>query len=199
MLSIEPQHSNEHWARIASHAPVLAATCQDYVAQISVTMRPSTTEAVDRTLRIFSDWLIDHDQNVIAFRQINRRHIEQFKLWLASRENQSGQPLKKSTINYRLSMLRVVIERLIEWDHPDTPARNPILWTDIPKMDEPLPKFLDDDQAAKFMAAAVRLDPQRRLIVEMLARTGLRIGEFCALTDDAIVKMNETHWLRVPV
>jgi integrase len=199
MLSIEPQHSNEHWARIAGPAPVLAATCQDYVAQIAVTMRPSTTEAVDRTLRIFSDWLIDHDPTVIAFRQINRCHIEQFKLWLATRENQRGQPLKKSTIHYRLSMLRVVIERLIEWDHPDTPPRNPILWTDLPKLDEPLPKFLDDDQAAKFMAAAARLDPQRRLVVEMLARTGLRIGEFCALTNDAIVKMNETHRLRVPV
>ena len=199
MLSIEPRHSNEHWARIAGHAPVLAATCQDYVAQIAVTMRPSTTEAVDRTLRIFSDWLIDHDQNVIAFRQINRGHIEQFKLWLATRENQNGQPLKKSTIHYRLSMLRVVIERLIEWDHPDTPTRNPIMWTDLPKLDEPLPKFLDDDQAARFMAAATRLDPQRRLVVEMLARTGLRIGEFCELTHDAIVTMNETHWLRVPV
>ena len=77
-------------------------------------------------------------------------------------------------------MLRVVFERLIEWDHPDTPPRNPILWTDLPKIDEPLPKFLDDDQAAKFMAAA-RLDPQRRLVVEMLARTGLRVGELCAL------------------
>ena len=72
------------------------------------------------------------------------------------------------------------------------------MWTDLPKLDEPLPKFLDDDQAAKFMAAAVRLDPQRRLIVELLARTGLRITEFCELTDDAIVTMNETNWLRVP-
>ena len=33
----------------------------------------------------------------------------------------------------------------------------------------------------------------------MLARTGLPIDEFCALTDDVIVKMNETNWLRVPV
>jgi integrase len=99
----------------------------------------------------------------------------------------------------RLSMLRVVFERLIEWDHPDTPARNPIMWTDLPKLDEPLPKFLDDDQAARFMAAAVGLDPQRRLVVEMLARTGLRVTEFCELTDDAIVTLNETNWLRVPV
>ena len=25
------------------------------------------------------------------------------------------------------------------------------------------------------------------------------MDEFCALTDDVIVKMNETNWLRVPV
>ena len=42
MLSIEPQHRDERWDRIAAHAPVLAATCHDYVAQISVTARPST-------------------------------------------------------------------------------------------------------------------------------------------------------------
>ena len=199
MLAIEPQPADQHWGRIAAHAPVLAATCQDYVAQISVSARPSTTKAVDRCLRIFADWLTEHDQDVLAFRQINRRHIEHYKLWLASRENQRGEPLKKSTINQRLLMLRVVIERLIEWDHPDTPARNPILWTDLPKLDEPLPKFLDDEEAAKFMAAAVRLNPQRRLVVEMLARTGLRVTEFCELTNDAIVTMNQTHWLRVPV
>ena len=161
--------------------------------------RAGTVTSVDVALRLFASWIIDHDPNVVSLRQVNRRHIEHYKLWLATRENQHGQPLKKSTINLRLSMLRVVIERLIEWDHPDTPTRNPIMWTDLPKIDEPLPKFLDDDQAAKFMAAAVRLDPQRRLIVEMLARTGLRVTEFCELTDDAIVKMNDTNWLRVPV
>lgn len=94
-------------------------------------------------------------------------------------------------------MLRVVFGRLIEWDHPDTPSRNPILWTDLPKTDEPLPKFLDDEQAARFMAAAVRLSPQRRLVVEMLARTGLRVTEFCELIRDAIMTLNETAWLRV--
>ena len=56
VLSIEPQHSNQHWARIAGHAPVLASTCQDYVAQVAVTSRPSTAEAVDPALRIFAEW-----------------------------------------------------------------------------------------------------------------------------------------------
>ena len=104
-----------------------------------------------------------------------------------------GEPLKKSTIRLRLSMLRVVFEQLIEWDHPDTPARNPILWTDLPKVDEPLPKFLDNQDAAKYMAAAVRPNPQRRLVVEMRARTGLRVTEFCELTHDVIITMNNTN------
>jgi len=55
ILSIEPRPREQRWARIAAHAPVLAATCHDYVAQISVTASPATTHAVDRTLRIFSE------------------------------------------------------------------------------------------------------------------------------------------------
>ena len=89
MLSIEPQHSNEHWAHIAGHAPILAATCQDYVAQISVT--DATIDDRQRSIGACGSspsWLTDHDPTVIVFRQINRRHIEQFKLWLATRENQ---------------------------------------------------------------------------------------------------------------
>ena len=199
MLAIEPEPINQRWARITAHAPVFAATCHDYLDQIVVSARPATVAAAQRSLGVFASWLIDHDPTVLAFRQINRRHIEQFKLWLVTRENPRGEPLKKSTINNRLGMLRVIIERLIEWDHPDAPPRNPIFGTDLPKLDEPLPRFLDDDQAAKFMHAATRLDPQWRLVIEMLARTGLRITEFCNLQADAIVNIGNTNWLRVPV
>jgi integrase len=33
----------------------------------------------------------------------------------------------------------------------------------------------------------------------MLARTGLRVGELCSLTADAVVLVKGRHWLRVPV
>jgi hypothetical protein len=33
----------------------------------------------------------------------------------------------------------------------------------------------------------------------MLARTGLRVGELCALAADAVVFINSRHWLKVPV
>jgi integrase len=199
MLAVRPEPIDHRWARIASQAPTLAATCRQYLDQIAVSVRPNTVVNADIALRLFAGWLIDHDPATRTLRDVNRRHIEAYKLWLANRQNYRGEPLKKTTISLRLGTLRVIIERLIEWDHPDTPARNPIFGTDLPKLDEPLPKFLDDEDAAAFMRAATRLDPLRRLVVEMLARTGMRVGELSALQADAVVTVGETRWLRVPV
>jgi hypothetical protein len=42
-------------------------------------------------------------------------------------------------------------------------------------------------------------DPLRRLVIELLARTGMRVGELCALAHDAVVRIGESHWLRIPV
>ena len=71
---------------------------------------------------------------------------------------------------------------------------------DIPKADEPLPKFLDDPTAAKFMAAlAIEPNKRRRLIVELLARTGMRVGELGGLADDAMYRLGDTWWLRIPL
>jgi site-specific recombinase XerD len=91
-------------------------------------------------------------------------------------------------------------ERLTEWDWPDAPARNPILHGDIPPRPEPLPKFLTDQQAATLMAAArAHRLPRYRIVIEILARTGLRASELCDLAADAVTKIGDAHWLRVPV
>ena len=98
-------------------------------------------------------------------------------------------------------MIRIFLERLIEWDWPDAPGRNPILHGDIPPRPEPLPKFLTDRDAAAFMAAA-RAHRFRATdsSAEILARTGLRASELCDLAADAVTQIgNDAHWLRVPV
>jgi hypothetical protein len=95
VLAIEPQLVDHHWAHISGHAPELAATCHHYLDQIAVSVRPGTVRSADTALRIFASWLIDHDPTVRSLRQVNRGHIEAYKLWLATRENQRGQPLKR--------------------------------------------------------------------------------------------------------
>ena len=98
-----------------------------------------------------------------------------------------------------LGTLRTFFERVSEWDYPDAPRRVLIFNGDLPTPDAPLPKFLSDPDAAKLMQAAAEADPVRRLVIEMLARTGLRVGELCALTADAVALINGRHWLRVPL
>ena len=68
------------------------------------------------------------------------------------------------------------------------PARVPMFPGDLPRQDHPLPKALDDAAAAKLLRAAH--NDQRLLVrvtVEVLLRTGLRVGEFTALRADAVV------------
>ena len=75
-----------------------------------------------------------------------------------------------------------------------------MLASDLPIPDEPLPRFLDDAAATKLLQATrADEDPFVRLAVEFLARTGMRKGEFLALTTDAVVQIGAAYWLHVPV
>ena len=68
------------------------------------------------------------------------------------------------------------------------------------RQDHPLPKALDDAAAAKLLRTAHN---DKRLLVrvtvEVLLRTGLRVGEFTALPADAVVQIGAAPWLHVPV
>jgi site-specific recombinase XerD len=188
------------WSVIAARAPQMAATMASYLGQLEVSARPATVSAADLALRLFAHRVTLADPTCVTVAAIGRTHIEDFKVWQAARPGRGGKALSTTTIRHRLSMLRTFFERIIEWDYDDAPARLPIHSTDFPALDEPLPKFLDDPTAAKFMAA-LAIDPnrRRRLMVELLARTGMRVGELAALEDDAVVRQGDLHQLRIPV
>jgi hypothetical protein len=90
--------------------------------------------------------------------------------------------------------------RITEWGYPNPPQRPLVFAGDLPILDKPLPRFLDDAAAAKLMRASrADSDPLSRLIVELLARTGIRRGELLGLTVDAVVQIGSAFWLRIPV
>ena len=188
------------WTEIAVRAPVMVATMASYLDQLEVSARPSTVGDAELTLRLFAHRVSEADPSCVAVARIARAHIEDFKTWLAARRTRTGKPLATITIRHRLSTVRTFFERIMEWDYGDAPARLFIYMSDFPALDEPLPKFLDDPTAAKFMAALAE-DPnlRRRLMVELLARTGIRVGELSGLEDDAVVRKGEGHRLRIPI
>jgi integrase len=187
------------WVAINEAAPQLAATMLAYLDQIAVSQRPNTVNAVEIDLRVFAGFLVDHDPGLAGVADIDRSHIEAFKVWQHTQPGTSG-TIKASTFRRRIGMLRMFFIRIVEWDWPDAPPRVPIFFGDVPKRDEPLPRFLDDADYVKFMRA-LEDEPRlhRRLAIELLARTGMRVGELCDLDADAVTQIGDSHWLRIPV
>lgn len=194
-----PIAAPNEWTNIAVAAPQLVSTIGRYLDQASTFLAPRSVDSAELALRKLAGWLVEHtDRTAVA--AITRTDIEDFKLWLAAQPGQKSSTMSANSQRQRLRMLRVFFERIIEWDWPDAPARNPIIGRDIPPRPEPLPKFLDDRDAAKLMAAArTASDPRDRLTVELLARTGMRASELCDLDADAVVQIGDGHWLRIPV
>ena len=188
------------WEELAAQAPVMVATIRRYLDQCLLSLRPSSVACFDTTLRQFAALLVAADPPVTRVADISREHIEAYKTSLVTRPGYHGRPLSKTTLGMRVGHLHTFFTRIIEWDYDDVPARIPVYASDRPRLDKPLPKFLDDGQAVAFMNAARNLpDPLDRLMVITLARTGMRRGELLGLTIDAVVQIGTGYWLRTPV
>ena len=206
VIDVPPR--KHHWDKSAERArewavvaPRLRATFEGYIEQIRLSLRPATMVRVEAVLREFAGWLTDHAPEVAAVRDLRRAHIERYKRHLTQRPSVRGSGrLSNIGLAEQLGTLQVCLERLTEWDGDDAPTRVLMFAGDIPRRDQPLPRFIDDAVAAKLLRAArEHPDPFTRLVVEFLALTGLRKGEFLDLTVDSVVQIGSAYWLHVPL
>jgi site-specific recombinase XerD len=184
-----PASAELDWADITQRAPALAATAQRYLAQIGLSLRPGSVKVSDISLRVFCRYLVDHHPATTSFAAVGRPEIEGFKAVLMH-PNEHGRPLAANTRRMRVGSVRRFFEHIIEWDWDDAPPRCPVFNSDSPKPDEPLPKALGDPDEPDLL---------RRVVLELLMRTGMRVGELCGLERDAMVQLGESWWLRIPV
>jgi integrase len=186
------------WAIVALG---FADAARRYVAQVELSLRPSTTKRIEHDLREFGTFLAESFPDVESCADLERLHIEAYKAWLSKKEGRyTNKPLDRISVKNRLINLHCFFDRITEWGYPDSPERPLVFAGDLPIVDKPLPRFLDDASAAKLMRASrANPDPLSRLIVELLARTGIRRGELLGLTVDAVVQIGSAFWLRIPV
>ena len=152
--------------------------------------------AAELTLRFFAHRETESIRASLGGR-IGRPQIEEFKPWLWHIRPER-KPLGNdhpAPAQHAAGLLRAH-HRLGMGRRPGPAVR---LQERLPGSDEPLPRFLDDPTAALRAGLAVGSQPSPRLIVELLMRTGMRVGELSALERDAIVQMGEGHWLRIPI
>jgi len=188
------------WAELEAAVPQVAATMRRYLAQIGCVLRPGSVSGADQALRCFAAFLAQAAPEVACITQVTRRHIEDYKPWLAARPGQNKPQLTPGTIISRLGTLRMFFIRLDEWGWEEAPPKVPMFTGDLPRCDHPLPKALDDGAAARLLRAAqgdTRL--LVRVTVEMLLRTGLRVSEYTSLQAGAVVHIGAGPWLHVPV
>jgi site-specific recombinase XerD len=171
-----------------------------YLDQLGTVRTRETVENHEGCLRRFFTWLSQTQPEVQQLRQLNRFQIEAFKLWLQQTPCTNGKPYHRHTIKTTLSVLRCFFQTIQEWDWPEAPERLLVFARDLPLPDHPLPRFLDDAQAAALLQAARTADDLfTQVCVELLLRTGLRKGEFIRLQLDSVVQIGDTFWLRVPL
>jgi site-specific recombinase XerD len=187
------------WEHLAAR-PQIVDTMRRYLDQIACGLRPGSVTGADLALRSFAAFLVETAPEVTSTAQLTRRHVEDYKPWLAKRPGQNKARLTTATLAHRLGTLRMFFVRIDEWGWDEAPARVPMFPGDLPRQDHPLPKGLDDAAAAKLLRAA-QADKRFlvRVTVEVLMRTGLRVSEFTGLRSDAVVHIGAGPWLHVPV
>ena len=188
------------WEQLAGTKPQVVATMRRYLQQIACVLRPGSVTGAELALRSFAAFLAETAPEVTSNADVVRRHVEDYKPWLAARPGQNRPRVTPATMAHRLGTLRMFFVRIDEWGWPEAPTRVPMFNGDLPRLDHPLPKALDDAAAARLLRAA-QAQPRMliRVTVEVLLRTGLRVGEYTSLPADAVVQIGVGPWLHVPV
>jgi site-specific recombinase XerD len=188
------------WDQLAARVPAVTEPMRRYLEQIACVLRPRSVVNADVALRCFAAFLAEAAPRVTGLAQVTRRHVEAFKPWLAARPGQNKPAVTTATIAHRLGTLRMFFVRIDEWGWDEAPARVPMFPGDLPRLDRPLPRALDDAAAARLLRSA-QADKRLlvRVTVEMLLRTGLRVSEYTGLPADAVVLIGAGPWLHVPV
>jgi hypothetical protein len=131
-VATESQDPGRHpdWTSLTQRAPQLVITAWRYLDQIALSLRPATVAAADTALRGLAQHLAG--EGVDRFSDVQRRHIETYKQWLAHGGTQQGRPPARNTVRQRLGLVRSFFDRIIEWDWADSPARTPMFAIDFP-------------------------------------------------------------------
>jgi hypothetical protein len=128
------------WEQLAAAIPDIVAPMRRYLQQLTAILRPGSVSNADQALRSLAAFLAEQAPDIRFIVDIRRRHIEDFRTWLAARPGHRTARLTPATLAHRLGTLRMFFVRISDWDWPEAPARVPIIPADLPRQDHPCPK-----------------------------------------------------------
>src|SRR5215212_11842991 len=94
------------WSQLAVR-PRITGPMRRYLDQIGSVLRPGSVGGADLALRSFAGFLLEVAPEVTSIAQVTRRHVEDYKPWLAKRPGQNKDRVTTATLASRLGTLRM--------------------------------------------------------------------------------------------
>ncbi len=186
-------------------APELRRVIVAYLDARRPVLRPGSLVGVTNDLACFGEFLSDHHPDVTRMADLERRHIESFCQWVATRPwrrgMKPGKTVSGSAAAHNVTSVRTFLDDISAWGWADAPARQLMFASDLPRQPKLLPRALPPDIDAAVMDAVGSLDdPVTRIGLTVLRATGIRVGELVDLELDCVVDYDTNgSWLRVPL
>jgi len=211
MIDLPAQHVRDggpatRQARLAAvAAPEIRRTLLAYLDVRATVLRPKTMHKLTSALAIFGEFVCSHDPKLRSIAGLERRHIEAFLAWTATRagrgSHDSTRRVGPHVHAHAAITVRMFLDDIWAWGWADTPRRRLMFDADIPRQPESLPRALPPNIDTAVMGAAAGLDDLfARVGITVLRHTGLRIGELLDLELRDLVDYGPNGtWLRVPL
>lgn len=211
MVTLPAQHRREggpatRQARVAAvRAPEFRRTLTAYLDARATVLRPKTIDKLTSALAIFGEFVCDHDPSLESVAGLERRHIEAFLAWTATRGSRGSHDHTKTVGPFVHAHAAIAVRGFLDdiwaWGWADIPRRRLVFDADIPRQPDTLPRALSPDIDTAVMDAVAGLDDVfARVGITVLRHTGIRIGELLDLEIGHLVDYGPNGtWLRVPL
>jgi integrase len=189
----------------AVRAPEFRRTITAYLDARATVLRPTSIEKLTSALAIFGEFVCDHDPELHSVAGLERRHIEAFLGWTATRASRGSHDHTKTVGPFVHAHAAIAVRGFLDdiwaWGWTDAPGRRLIFDADIPRQPDTLPRALPPDIDAALMDAVADLDDIfARVAITMLRHTGIRRGELLDLEINHLADYGPNGtWLRVPL
>jgi integrase len=151
-VATQPRKLMPSWKPPMNMPPQMLAAAQKWLAARRLTDAPATVDKLELAVRVFGEWLGEHQPEITNFADVTREHCLAWIEHLAEAPTRTtGKPLGVISRIQRISGLSQFFRDTAAWQYADVPGHTLIGAGDAPKSSQKVPRFIPDRDLDKLM------------------------------------------------